>query len=101
MSTRRLPPTSPDLMDDDARPYFLWWTDTTVGGFKKLLRSADPDERAYWMGALLREANTRDVPLFVANDEIRALWPRLIRHLGRSRDMWAWLLGLPAPEWPP
>ena len=42
-----------------------------------------------------------DVRLFVETDEIRALWPRLIRHLGRSREMWAWLLGLPAPEWPP
>ncbi len=47
------------------------------------------------------EANTRDVRLFVEPAEIRALWPRLIRHLGRSRDMWAWLLGLPSPEWPP
>jgi hypothetical protein len=53
------------------------------------------------MGALLREANTRDVWLFVHPDEIRALWPRLIRYLGSSRQMWAWLLKLPPPEWPP
>lgn len=101
MSATRLPPTTADLLDDDARPYFLWWTDATVGSFKQHLESSDPDERAYWMGALLREANTRDVPLFVNGDEIRALWPQLIRHLGRSREMWAWLLGLPTPEWPP
>lgn len=36
------------------------------------------------MGALLREANTRDVWLFVTSDEIRELWPRLIRYLGKS-----------------
>ncbi len=101
MNTPRLPPTDASLLDDDARPYFLWWTDATVGRFKEYLTSSDPAERAYWMGALLREANTRDVRLFVEPREIRALWPRLIRHLGRSRDMWAWLLGLPAPEWPP
>jgi hypothetical protein len=97
----RLPPTLSSLSDDGARPYFLWWTTATVGDLKARLRSTDPEERAYWMGALLREANTRDVWLFVGTAEILALWPRLIRHLGRSRAMWAWLLGLTAPEWPP
>lgn len=96
-----LPPTTDALLDDNARPYFLWWTDTTVGQFKTHLKSSDPEERAYWMGALLREANTRDVRLFVHASEIREMWPRLIRHLGRSRQMWAWLLKLPPPEWPP
>jgi hypothetical protein len=97
----RLPPTTEILLDDSARPYFLWWTNTTVGQFKAHLHSSDPEESAYWMGALLREANTRDVWLFVDSGEIRALWPHLIRHLGRSRQMWAWLLKLPPPEWPP
>ena len=101
MGAPRLPPTTASLLDDNARPYFLWWTDATVRSFKEHLASPDPDVRAYWMGALLREANTRDVRLFVNSDEIRSLWPRLIRHLGRSREMWAWLLDLPAPEWPP
>jgi hypothetical protein len=97
----RLPPTTPALLDDGARPYFLWWTDATVGQLKQHLASTDPEERAYWMGALLREANTRDVWLFVSAGEIRELWPLLIRYLGRSRSMWAWLLELPPPEWPP
>jgi len=97
----RLPPTSASLLDDAARPYFLWWTNATVGELKAHLASSDPEERAYWMGALLREANTRDVWLFVNRAEILALWPLLIRYLGRSRQMWAWLLQLPAPEWPP
>ncbi len=101
MNAPRLPITDASLLDEESRPYFLWLNDATVGSFKEHLASSDPDERAYWMGALLREANTRDVRLFVEPAEIRALWPRLIRHLGRSRDMWAWLLGLPSPEWPP
>ena len=98
---QRLPPTTAALRVDSTRPYFLWWTTATVGELKEHLAATDLEERAYWMGALLREANTRDVWLFVNADEIRALWPRLIRYLGRSRSMWAWLLGLPPPEWPP
>ena len=97
----RLPPTSASLLDDEARPYFLWWTRTAVGELKLHLQSPDLDERAYWLGALLREANTRDVWLFTNESEIRSLWSYLLRHLGRSRNMWAWLLGLPRPIWPP
>jgi len=100
-SPKRLPPTSEDLLDDTARPYFLWWLDATVADLKAGLASSDPEERAYWMGALLREANTRDVWLFVSSDQIREMWPRLIRYLGKSREMWAWLLELPPPIWPP
>lgn len=97
----RLAPTSASLLDDEARPYFLWWTNTTVGELKAHLRSRDAEERAYWLGALLREANTRDVWLFTTEQEIRSLWNHLLRHLGRSREMWAWLLGLSRPVWPP
>jgi hypothetical protein len=97
----RLPLTTAALLIESSRPYFLWWTTATVGELKEHLASPDPEERAYWMGSVLREANTRDVWLFVNAGEIRALWPLLIRYLGRSRSMWAWLLGLPAPEWPP
>ena len=96
-----LPPTSPDLANDATRPYFLWWTDATVGVLRGHLASGDPEERAYWMGALLREANTRDVWLYVTPADIVALWPRLVRHLGRARGMWAFLLQMPDVEWPP
>jgi len=89
-----LPPTSAELLDDSVRPYFLWWADASVGDLRRHLVAADPDERAYWMGALLREANTRDVWSFVGPDAIRALWPKLRRHLGRARAMWAYLLDL-------
>ena len=96
-----LPPTSPDLLVPTSRPYFLWWVDATVADLRVHLASADLEERAYWMGALLREANSRDVWLFVSPDDVRGLWPRLIRHLGRTRAQWAWLLGLPDLPWPP
>ncbi len=100
-TTRALPPTSESLLDEETRPYFLWWTDVTVGGLKQRLASDDLGIKAYWMGALLREANTRDVWLFVTADDIRELWSQLIPYLGRAREMWSWLLELPAAEWPP
>lgn len=94
------PPTTPALHDPTHRPYFLWWTNATVADLRAHLVSDDPDERAYWLGALLREANSRDVWPFTTVAQIRADWPRVLRHLGRSRDMWAWLLDLNG-EWPP
>jgi hypothetical protein len=96
-----LGPTSPDLFRDESRPYFLFWTDTTVAELRAHLTSPDLEERAYWMAALLREANTRDVWVFVTAAEVRSLWPRLVRYLGKARSMWAYLLGLPEPKWPP
>jgi len=96
----RLQPTSPELALDETRPYFLWWTDATVGDLRRHLASADAAERAYWLGALLREANTRDVWLYTCPDDIREAWPNVFRYLGRARAMWAYLLGLPPPLWP-
>ena len=96
-----LPPTSPLLMEDSHHPYFLWWSGASVADLRARLADPDPDVRAYWMGALLREANTRDVWLFVTPESIRAAWDLLQRHLGRSRAMWAYLLGLPDRPWPP
>lgn len=95
-----LPPTSSALTEPSTRPYFLWWTDATVADLKNHLLSPNAAERAYWLGALLREANTRDVWLFVTPDEIRRAWLDLGRYLGRSRAMWAYLLGLKDSETP-
>lgn len=100
MDALALPPTSEDLRDPRTRPYFLWWTDATVGDLRRCLVSEDRDVRAYWMGAMLREANTRDVWLFVTPADVRGLWPDVVRHLGKSLGMWAYLLGLKA-AWPP
>jgi hypothetical protein len=90
-----LPPTTTALLEDGTRPYFLWWTDCTVGAFRRHLQDPSRSTRAYWLGALLREGNTRDVWLFTSREQIAALWPELRRHLGRSRARWAWLLDLP------
>lgn len=96
-----LPPTSPDLLVDSTRPYFLWWTDATVGDLKRHLASGEAAERAYWLGALLREANSRDIFLFTTKDAIRSDWALLRRHLGKKREMWAWFLDIEEGPWPP
>jgi hypothetical protein len=96
-----LGPTHREVLDPQARPYFLWWADVTVDEFRARLSEGGDEDRAYWMGALLREANTRDVWYFVTPAQVGALWPLLARHLGRSRAMWAWLLDLPDAPWPP
>jgi hypothetical protein len=96
-----LPPTTEALHDPEHRPYFLWWLDATVADLRRHLAATDQVERAYWMGALLREANTRDVWLFVEEKDIVELWPQLTRYLGKTRERWAWLLGLPLLPWPP
>ncbi len=93
----RLPPTSPHVADDQEKPYFLWWSDLTCGQFRQKLSEGTVDERAYFLGALLREANTRDVWLFTSVAEVRQMWPQLYRHLGRSRALWQYLLQLEAP----
>jgi hypothetical protein len=72
-----------------------------VADLRRNLADPSPDVRCYWMGALLREANTRDVWLFVSPADIRRDWHHLIRYLGRSREMWAFLLDLPDSKWPP
>lgn len=100
-TTAGLPPTSPDLLTESARPYFVWWADVTVGDLRQKLASSDIEERAYWLGALLREANTRDVWLFTTPGEVRATWAYLVRYLGPARQRWAWLLDIPDPGWPP
>jgi hypothetical protein len=78
----------------------LWWLDATVADVHAALASEDARRRGYFLGALLREANSRDVWLFTNPDAIRRDWEWIPPHLGRSRKMWGWLLGMSA-EWPP
>jgi hypothetical protein len=99
-TSARLPPTSAKLAEPTTRPYFLWWLDATVADLRTALASDDPRKRGYFLGALLREANSRDAWLFTNPDAIRRDWEWVLPHLGRSRKMWGWLLGMSA-EWPP
>ena len=79
------------LVDAQRRPYFLWDCDLTLDQFRKGLEDPDAEVRAYLVGKLMRQAKPDDVFMFVQPREIRELWPRLARYLGRTRAFWSWL----------
>ena len=86
-------PTPDDrLVDARGRLTFLWDVDITREEFEEHLRDPDPLVRGYWIGKLLRQAKPDDVPRFVRVPDLAADWAHFERFLGRSRDMWAWLL---------
>lgn len=63
----------------------------TLEEFQEGLRNPDPDVRGYLVGKLMRQAKPDDVFSFVSPKEIRELWPKIERYLGRSRAFWTWL----------
>jgi hypothetical protein len=79
------------LTDNQGRPYFLWDCDLSLDQFCSALQDPDLEVRAYMLGKLMRQAKPDDVFLFVTPREVKSLWPRLSRYLGRTRPFWAWL----------
>lgn len=79
------------MVDAHGRPYFLWDCDLTLDQFRTLLQDPDERVRAFMIGKLMRQAKPDDVFQFVKPGTIRKLWPKVIRHLGRSRAFWTWL----------
>jgi hypothetical protein len=86
-----LPPTSPRLRDPAAVPYFLWDLRMTVEELRRTLREGEPEARDEVIVRLLREANTRDVWLFVDWAAIEEAWSRVEHRLGRARPIWRML----------
>lgn len=64
----------------------------TLDELRVMLRSDDLDERAYWIGKVMRQAKPDDALVLVETAEMRALWPRIERYLGDKRAFWLWLL---------
>lgn len=90
-----LNPTPPEhLLDEKGRPYFLWDVDMTLDRFQEALRSGDPEQRAYLVGKLMRQAKPDDVFTYVSLAELRELLPQVRRYLGHARPFWEWLLEL-------
>jgi hypothetical protein len=83
---------STNLDDPNGRPYFLWSEDITFAGLREKLASPDLDERALWMGRVMREARYQDVFKLLRLRDVLQLWQRIDRHLGRSREFWHWLI---------
>lgn len=83
-----LPPTTDTLLDDGAVPYFVWDTRETVGEIRRVLAGNDQRHRDELILRLLREANTRDVWVFISWKDIDEAWPRIAHRLGRARGLW-------------
>ena len=84
-----------DMRDPQARPYFLWSEDMTVGELRAVLRGErGPFLQAVYMGRILREARMRDVWEFLTPQQIVEHWPQVTKHLGRRKRYWEFLLGV-------
>lgn len=59
---------------------------------RERLRHQDPEVRAQWQGVVLREARFNDVWKYVTLADVTRDWPRIRKHLGRSREFWEFLL---------
>ena len=71
------------LCDAQGRPYFLWDCDVTLEALREHLAAPDDARRAYWLGKLMRQAKPDDAIVIAGLDEMRRLWPSLVRSLGR------------------
>jgi len=83
---------SSDLDDPAAVPYFLWDEPMTTAELHARLATASEPERNRLLGKILREARDTDVWRFVTPAELSARWPRVVRHLGRRKAFWEFLL---------
>lgn len=83
---------SMQLDRDDVVPYFLWDEPMTLAEFRNRLSSASEPERNRLLGKVLREARDTDVWLFTTPQDVAMRWDRLVRHLGRRRAFWEYLL---------
>lgn len=84
---------STQLDDPTAIPYFLWDEPMTVAEFRQRLATASAPEQNRLLGKLLREARDTDVWKFTSPAEVWRRWPLIVRHLGRRRAFWEFLLG--------
>jgi hypothetical protein len=87
-----LPVTTPRLLDPDAVPYFLWDLGLTTAELRRALAEGDRATREDLVARILREANSRDVWLFLDWPTIEEAWPRIEHRLGRARGVWRMMM---------
>jgi hypothetical protein len=83
-----LPPTTETLLEPERVPYFAWDLGKTGREIREILGSGEQGERDEIVIRLLREANSRDVWLFIGWDDIEQARPGIAHRLGRARAVW-------------
>ena len=76
----------------EARPYFLWDEDISVGELREALRNGSDYERVRLAAKMLREARDIDVWEFMTPAEVAEILPKLGRRLGRRAPFWRFLI---------
>jgi hypothetical protein len=85
-------PITTDLRDRSKRPYFFWDEDISIDELHSILDDGPLEERDRLLGKMRREANDRDVWVFVSPEEVAEALTRIERRLGRRRDFWFLLI---------
>ena len=81
-----------DVSVSKDRPWFSWDVDVTEAVLRERLRHPDLRIRAQWQGHLMREATVREVWQRMTLDDVLENWDNIVRHLGRRRSFWEYLL---------
>ncbi len=85
-------PMTTDLDRLDARPYFFWDEDLSIGELRARLAGPDERERLRLLAKMLREARDMDVWKFVNPQEVAEALPAVAGRLGRRRRFWEFLI---------
>jgi hypothetical protein len=64
----------------------------TLVQLREHLAANDEERRAYWLAKLMRQAKPDDAIAIAGVPEMRRLWHRIERSLGRQREFWTWYL---------
>lgn len=73
-------------------PYFLWDLGLTGSEARRILSGVDRASKDEVVARILREANSRDVWLFLDWPTIEEAWDRIEHRLGRAHGVWQMML---------
>ena len=94
-----MPPMTPtwqismDTEDPVAVPYFNWDAPVSNADLRRFLSKGSEDDKLYWMGRILREAQYGDVWNYISlRRDLMPRWEKLRTRLGRRRGFWEFLI---------
>ncbi len=84
---------SMDTETPEAVPYFNWDAPVTNAEVRHALAHGTEDDKLFWMGRILREAQYWDIWKFISlRRDLMPRWERLRSRLGRRRAFWEFMI---------